>query len=798
MKFQSWLLVLPLFFLSSLARGELTPADLIGQTELLDPRYEAWFNAANGFVYAESQVLKNLIKFSAGGPEKPILQLAEELLFSPEGITLSPSTGESRIGTYLDIEDVADLLVYTIDPAVTPDKIAHVLDKIAPRFKSKTEFKDKSKKLIANLRQPSNLLPPSHILLAFLWKKANSRADLIRYYERLPKPYLSPRGHALLASPVEKQAWVLKQFVKEDYQKWSVEEKALLPQGAEKLLQGLKHKTKEEQAYFIYGYQAFDAILPPFVSYGSAHVPGSGSIYSDCVETSIRNWINAMLYHEGKFVIHKLKALPLHSPELDLFYENVQINPLLLQSPLVHDQWSYILSNRPHLKGKDIYKKTAGEVQYEVVSSIDNVLAVLNDLLFNGTLHGTRTEIWSQIFTALAPEGMEWDVVGGKSLDEISHGDLVFSRDRKPLFRWQISKGHSSIVDISEDIKDWRTLLVKPVMKQAPQERAFLLPLLVQPKNAEKVVSLLGEYRDSEWLSLYSLPLALQDVKSILIPYLTEPHHAPWLPLASRLIKETPQEDWVSQFIIAEALFANQPSGFEPVAYMDAIILNMSKILGASDHSQQKWLSSLVPAYGGPHIVDYMLSKKPVSKESLCPVFEMNWEHPESSKQGSPSDSGIYLAVAMRKQAMMRKLVAIGCDINAPMSLEIDGDKKRVDIRRIEFPTFSAASLSIFQLALELGYDPLQPVESRYRLDTREKISERTFKSQAFSILRTDGNPESSYSFIFGMIDMLPAGFVTSQDLAELEAEISSYPDVFESKARVKHLRELVTKRNAP
>ena len=61
MKFENFFLLF-LLYLSLSARAELTPGDLIGQTEFLDPRFEAIFNPAIGFVYAQSYVLKNILK----------------------------------------------------------------------------------------------------------------------------------------------------------------------------------------------------------------------------------------------------------------------------------------------------------------------------------------------------------------------------------------------------------------------------------------------------------------------------------------------------------------------------------------------------------------------------------------------------------------------------------------------------------------------------------------------------------------------------------------------------------------
>src|SRR5690606_25664233 len=97
--------------------------------------------------------------------------------------------------------------------------------------------------------------------------------------------------------------------------------------------------------------------------------------YADCVETSLRNLLGALIFNEGKFDASILARHSAVSPALLAYFTKYQRTESI-QSQEHHNAWSELISNVEELS--QVYKNedTANgeKVRYEVRSSLDNVL----------------------------------------------------------------------------------------------------------------------------------------------------------------------------------------------------------------------------------------------------------------------------------------------------------------------------------------------------------------------------------------------------------------------------------------
>ena len=230
------------------------------------------------------------------------------------------------------------------------------------------------------------------ILLSYLWKRAESKKDFTRYFDEI-KRGLGARykrslreafGEVVISKHYEAielpklfkettffEALEREEFSKQDYERFEETEEDLLGTDIEKL------------AFFYWGYDLYINPLPPLVQMvmGTEFIGTDGVVYGfpDCGETSLRNFLNALLYspETKEFDIEKLKKLTTNK-DLIGFYKKYKTAENILNFQAHHD-WAQVVSN---IKGGIYrYESAGGSCNISGSGGAPNMLAILKTLL---------------------------------------------------------------------------------------------------------------------------------------------------------------------------------------------------------------------------------------------------------------------------------------------------------------------------------------------------------------------------------------------------------------------------------
>ncbi len=207
-----------------------------------------------------------------------------------------------------------------------------------------------------------------HLLLAFLWKKAQSRQDFKDFAQEL---------HNRNPTLINKNALDLftadDRYTKEDFiniKRRLTEEPIQLVQDYEKII--------------FYCYFSRIGKIPPIIKPDDAVFKGHE--FPDCVETAIRNFFNIVLFDEtlGIFNINYLLAMAEKYPELMInrslvtFYQENN-DPFQAQLKKVHNQFAAIVSELARVA----YKIPADASICEIKPTLNNILAVIHHLILD-------------------------------------------------------------------------------------------------------------------------------------------------------------------------------------------------------------------------------------------------------------------------------------------------------------------------------------------------------------------------------------------------------------------------------
>lgn len=324
--------------------------------------------------------------------------------------------------------------------------------------------------------------PVEQSLLDYMWQKASQKSELKPFYEALAE------GGVVDRSKLQEINWgedltpeitknLLSQYDKEEHLK---EKQKLLdnPQTLKDLSQDPSHLT-----LLGLGYTYYEDLLPPQVNYQSSLY--NGKTFSNCVETSIRNFFNARLYNEkGGFDVNSLRKLedlglkPSHS--LIQYYENITPTTSNIITPDAHDKWNEVVSNRNNPSDPDpiVYVK---EDTYEIKAELSNILRVIGKVLndpqwkpMNVSGPALETAIQDNLdrlctlFSPSSQKPLTWQVEGAAEDHKVSDPtnlSLTFLSANKPIFQWTIYPGHAYFTKIDQG-NDWRPKIGERLVKE--------------------------------------------------------------------------------------------------------------------------------------------------------------------------------------------------------------------------------------------------------------------------------------------------------------------------------------------
>jgi len=311
------------------------------------------------------------------------------------------------------------------------------------------------------------------LLLAFAWKVADSKEQLIDYFEQFETPIITKNKIELLQEL----------YSKKDYEHF----KENLEKNVSFIL-----KDYELSSFGSYGRTVWDKPYPPVISGISdtryVDIAGIEHFFSDCVETSLRNFFNIVLYNKSTstFDITSLikqpeeKGLKLLPAFIDYYTKHNKTSHL--QTKPYYNDWAQLVADIPGIT----YVKGA----YEIKTSLSNILKVVNYLLFgNSAAFASKSnqEKLNILVQALSHENfaIRWEVKDGPD-NLVDTQDtliiLLFSVNNDTYsFEWGFEPRHSVISNIQSN-------LIKPAK--------FILPELAKHIFLGSIneINLLGWY----------------------------------------------------------------------------------------------------------------------------------------------------------------------------------------------------------------------------------------------------------------------------------------------------------------
>ncbi len=263
------------------------------------------------------------------------------------------------------------------------------------------------------------------LLLAWLWREGNGRDDIRNYVDNLAKTLKKPSADVFnwpLPSP----------FTKEDYQ--------LLTQ---KKVEEIQTLPLEDLIFARFGFDLYENPLPPEIGMSgdvSCFDPKSKNIictYPDCGETSLRNFLNALLYDslKSEFDLNILKKITTYQPLID-FYQRFK-NVDMISTAESHDQWSQVVSAIPDV----IYHNPASGPICNISSGVSNMFNVIRYLIPGATSFSDLQEILGRVGISLRLDSASQQELAAadKGIDvtfEIERQDAKFS------LTWSFLSGH--------------------------------------------------------------------------------------------------------------------------------------------------------------------------------------------------------------------------------------------------------------------------------------------------------------------------------------------------------------------
>ncbi|NRA46786.1 MAG: hypothetical protein HRU09_17705 [Oligoflexales bacterium] len=470
---------------ASLTYAELNPGALKNTHDIILPQYQKSLSLASGLIYADAPMIPNILALGSTAKKSKLdlrnfsyynsYSLADTLFFSPDGHQLGVNSGIYKLGRYLEASHIALILRQLLDftnletfkgelSELRQELVSHFMR--SEGFPASSSYVKKFGESIDHFftllsdNKESHLISPSHLLLAFLWKKINSRAELVAFYRQLGEKYVKMELLDRETSP----------YIESDYQSLADLFKTQDAVSGELIEKASKTLNKEKLVYLLSAHDMYENKVPPNISYASADAPENVDSYPDCVETSLRYFLGSFIFESGKFDAKILKKGAHVSPRLVEYFERYSsINRF--KSSQAHNDWSQVVSNL--WPDANLYKnikqsKDGEDIYYEIISKPANNIRVAYHLLFGFKQDQAVTdqpqdveEMLTRIFDFFsdAERTFSWEIEG-KSTDKKSLNILTL-KDEEPQFTWEIFQGHSCIkIKNTAADDDWNDRLI--------------------------------------------------------------------------------------------------------------------------------------------------------------------------------------------------------------------------------------------------------------------------------------------------------------------------------------------------
>jgi len=235
---------------------------------------------------------------------------------------------------------------------------------------------------IIDSSETSAIYPPhiAHtILLAFLYKKAVDKKDILTYYQTLQKTL----GKQIFsdASILETQEWLNAKFNQNNFESTH---KQLSSIGKEKCTDAsLTDKAYEEFLFAHITDRFYRGTFPKKPEY--ANVEHKDIIYPDCTETTIRFLCNTLFFNQQKGIFEiPENIIDRINPLISSFYQNnICKQTVSVDLPEVHQQWSKLLVNRPFITYKRMlyYSDNGSPIVLSAPSEIDGFIQLPKEII---------------------------------------------------------------------------------------------------------------------------------------------------------------------------------------------------------------------------------------------------------------------------------------------------------------------------------------------------------------------------------------------------------------------------------
>ncbi|HXF90462.1 MAG TPA: ankyrin repeat domain-containing protein [Candidatus Nitrosotenuis sp.] len=348
---------------------------------------------------------------------------------------------------------------------------------------------------------PTNLVESG--LLAFACQRSKTMGDL--------EPLVASLTH--VQDPLSHPDF----FSEEQYELWKqkalTDENKITPEAFNQLL-----NHPEWLIFVTLAYELYDSRYPLILGTERAihtyQTPENSQMrieFSDCGETSLRNFFNVLLaYPKSKtFKINLLqKSFPHVSPKLITFFETVQPTYRHVNNDIHgRSQWADVVSslNQSEDTPQIIYGNS-GRCNIKGIG-IDNMVAVLANLLNDPELHKPisndqhRGQIMTYILNKFSDNEVKFSWHShGHSHSLTNFADITIQINGEDQFVWQFKEHHFEFKPIKGDAdKDWRR-----------NQPSLLISLLTSDLNSSLKRQLIPYYLGTK---SYPLLLAPQNLK---------------------------------------------------------------------------------------------------------------------------------------------------------------------------------------------------------------------------------------------------------------------------------------------
>lgn len=412
---------------------------------------------------AASEIYKKFLRLTQLNKEKVVLQeqLKKKDLSRQERQALEAQVAEKNkelktLGAKSKLEKIEEVKTIT--------RKIHQVDLTQESLKELVTFLVNT--LDESLRQaiyPAYMF--HNILLGFLWKRLDARKELVSYFAQL---YANEEQQVELINTDQLEKLVEEQepnvYTKEDYS--SIRDK----------LREVIRDNKFELAVFgIIAQQIWNNPLPPIISSSVVRYEYQGIkyIFPDCGETSIRNFLNIVLFETltNKFNIDKLaKVEKSLLPSLRTFYQNDLYQKVEVATlGLAHDAWAQVVSA---LSGVTYWTPTKQNGICEIGTGMDNMMRVINHLLFGNSPEfaaKTMSEKWDEVVKVCSGKNfdLQWSYVN--DVNDVQYNKqncIIFTVNNLYRFDWFFEENHfyikkeweetvqSSYIDVILDVKN--------------------------------------------------------------------------------------------------------------------------------------------------------------------------------------------------------------------------------------------------------------------------------------------------------------------------------------------------------